>query len=349
MKEKIQVGIIGFGLSGRVFQAPFLQVHEGFIIKKIKSSRQEEIQATYPDVEVVTTEKDILEDDAIDLVIISTPNATHYPLAKQALIKGKHVVVEKPFVTSIAEGEELIALANEKELVLSVFQNRRWDNDFLTLQKIIKEGHLGRIIEFESHFDRFRPQLNHKTWKTHANPGSGVFYDLGPHLIDQALVLFGMPQAVFADIRMAREVGEVDDTFEVILYYDKLRVKLKAGVFVKELGPRLIVHGDKGSFVKYGLDPQEGALKEGCKPHNEDWGTEVEGLHGILHVVKGKVDIREKYPSEKGNYLGYFHNIYQAIHGEADLIVKPEQALNVIRIIHQAFESQQQQAIIPIP
>lgn len=339
----VKVGLIGFGLSGRYFQAPFLYCHPGFELAAVLTSREKEVRLLFPNAIVTQNEDDIFNDESIDLIIITSPNTTHYPLAKKALANNKHVVVEKPFVNTVSEGEELINLAKEKNKVLTVFHNRRWDGDFITVKKIINSGQLGNIIEFESHFDRFRPELNTANWRTKDVPGGGIFYDLGPHLIDQALVLFGKPKKIFADIRIAREEGEVDDTFEVKLFYDKLRVTLKAGVFVKELGPRFIVHGTKGSFVKYGMDPQEDALRKAQIPDSSDWGLDDENCFGILNTAN-----RYKVETEPGNYLGFFNNVYEAISNNKPLEVLPEFVLDTIRIIELAFESNHKEITITL-
>ncbi|MBN2485125.1 MAG: Gfo/Idh/MocA family oxidoreductase [Bacteroidales bacterium] len=344
----IRTGIIGFGLSGRVFQAPFLDVSPRFEISKIYSSRKSEINSLYKQVEVVGDVNDILSDPQIDLAIVASPNTEHFALTKKALLNGKHVVVEKPFVTEIKHGEELIGLARQQGKVLSVFQNRRWDGDFQTVKEIIGSGQLGSISEYEVHFDRFRPEPDYSNWRSHALPGSGVFFDLGPHLIDQAIDLFGMPEAVFGDIRVARSEGNVDDTFEVILFYKHHRAKLKAGVLVKELGPHFIVHGSNGSFVKYGLDPQEELLKKGAVPKGNDWGTDDESLYGTLNIVKDGRDHISRIKTHKGNYMGFFDNVADAISENKPLAVKPETALQNIRVILAAIESSKQRKVLTL-
>jgi scyllo-inositol 2-dehydrogenase (NADP+) len=342
----IRTGIIGFGISGRVFQAPFLKINPRYTISKIYSSRKAEIKALYPDVEVVNDVATILNDPQIDLVIVSSPNTEHYSQTKSALLNGKHVVVEKPFVTDIDHGKELIELAGKHKKVLTVFQNRRWDGDYKTVKEIINSGCLGDISEYEVHFDRFRPEFDLANWRSYDLPGSGVFFDLGPHLIDQALDLFGMPEAVFGDIRIARTEGLVDDTFEVILFYQHHRVKLKAGVLVKENGPHYIIHGNKGSFVKYGLDPQENLLKQGAVPKGNDWGADDEVLYGTLNILKNGVDSVTKIKTQNGNYMGFFDNVADAILQGKPLVVKPESALQNIQIILTALESSKQRKVI---
>ncbi|MFA6402840.1 MAG: Gfo/Idh/MocA family oxidoreductase [Salinivirgaceae bacterium] len=344
----LKLGIIGFGLSGKVFQAPFLHVNPKFQLAKICSSRKSEINKLYPEAEVVNSVHDILNDSTIDLVVVSSPNTEHFEQTKIALQNGKHVIVEKPFVPNLDEGNHLINLAKKQDKVLAVFHNRRWDGDFKTVKSIIDSGALGSISEYEVHFDRFRPENDLSNWRSHNLPGSGVFFDLGPHLIDQTVALFGMPKAVFGDIRVARNEGLVDDTFEVTLYYEKHRAKLKAGVIVKELGPHFIIHGNKGSYVKYGLDPQENLLKEGVVPIGDDWGKEDDDRHGILNAVQDGHDVRNRFKTLNGNYMGFFDNVHEAITQGKPLTVTPETALNTIHIILTAIESSQQQKVLTL-
>jgi scyllo-inositol 2-dehydrogenase (NADP+) len=346
--KPLNTALIGFGLSGKVFHAPFLKENPFFNLTNIFSTRHNEIKQHYPEVIVTDKLEDVFTDNRIDLVVIGSPNTTHYPFAKEALLNGKHVVVEKPFVSEIEHGKELIELSGSKQKVLAVFQNRRWDGDFLTVKKIIDSGFLGEICEFESHFDRFRPIDDQLNWRSHQLPGSGVLYDLGPHLIDQALALFGLPDAVFGDIRISRESSCVDDTFELILYYKTLRVKLKASVMVKEPVPRFIIHGTKGSFVKYGLDPQEAELKVGAKPVGNDWGSDLDENFGILNTIRNGLDSRARVKTLNGNYMGFFNNLYHAITKGEPLEISAEEALLTIKIIHKAIESSTQKQVITL-
>jgi predicted dehydrogenase len=344
----LNTGIIGFGLSGKTFQAPFLHLSPKFCISKICSSRRSEINILYPDVRVVRNVEEIHDDPLIELVIVASPNALHYSHAKAALENDKHVVVEKPFVLKYEEGEELIKMAREKQKVLAVFQNRRWDGDFMTVAQIVDSDILGRITDYDAHFDRYRPQVDLNKWGEQDLPGSGVLYNLGPHLIDQAIALFGMPRALFADVWTSRDSTTVDDTFELILFYEKMRARLKAAVLVKELGPHFIVHGTKGSFVKYGMDPQEAMLKKGIVPDGVHWGVDDENFYGILNVQKEEKEIKKRIKTEKGNYMHFFDNLYTAIIKKAKLAIVPEIALENIRIINSAFESVQQKKIITL-
>jgi scyllo-inositol 2-dehydrogenase (NADP+) len=344
--KPINTAIIGFGLSGRLFHAPFINLNPNYHLSKIFSSKKKEINSIYPEVDGVQELDDIFNDPEIDLVVVASPNTDHYLQTKLALEKGKHVIVEKPFVTEIIHGNELIELASKQKKVLAVFQNRRWDGDFKTVKIIIDSGVLGNISEYEVHFDRFRPELDCSNWRTHERPGSGVFFDLGPHLIDQTIALFGLPEAVFGDIRIARKAGVVDDTFELTLFYKHLRAKLKAGVLVKELGPHFIIHGDNGSFVKYGLDPQENLLKQNSIPKGESWGEDNEEQYGVLNVIENGLDARSKVKTQNGNYMGFYNDVYKAIAEGKPLEVMAETALQNIHIILTAIESSKQGKMI---
>ncbi|MCK9401126.1 MAG: Gfo/Idh/MocA family oxidoreductase [Bacteroidales bacterium] len=348
MQRIINTAIIGFGLSGRVFHAPFLHVHPGFKLAKVVERQGNSSKDLYPDVGIVRNYKDLLKDDTIELVVIATPNILHYDLAREFLMAGKHIVVEKPFTPSSAEADELIRLAEKTGKKILVYQNRRWDGDFKTVQQVVYQGYLGEILEFEAHFDRFAPGQRRSAWRDEPLPAGGVLYDLGSHLIDQALVLFGLPQSVFADIRTQRKGSQVDDCFEVNLYYEKLKVTLKASVFIKEKGPRYVLHGTKGSFIKYGIDPQEEMLKQGLMPDSENWGKEDPDYWGILNAELHGQQFYGTIETEPGNYMGFYNNVYDVITKGSGQAVLPEEARNVIRIIELAFESHRRKSIVNI-
>lgn len=343
MSKLINVGLIGFGMAGSVFHAPFITNVPGLHLSKIRETRQENIAVAnkrYPEATIVDNVKAIFEDAAIDLVVLATPNSSHLSLAKEALQAGKHVVVEKPFTVTSAEADELIALAESQGKLLTVFQNRRWDSDFKTIVKIVSENLLGNVVEYEAHFDRFRNFLKPDTWKEEDAPGSGILYDLGSHLIDQALCLFGLPAEVSAELRTQREDSQITDSFHLMLHYPNLRVILKAGMLVREPGPRYKVYGDKGSFLKYGLDVQEAALKEGQSPKGRtDWGVEPEEIWGKLNTDIEGLHIIGKVESEAGDYTAFYQNVYRAILGDEELEVEPDQARNTIRVIELAIQS----------
>jgi len=338
MEKKIIAGIASFGMSGKVFHAPLLSAHPGFRLKTIVERSKHEAKTLYPDVEIVNSIDTLFNDKEIELVIINTPDHTHAEIAHRALMARKNVVVEKPFTLQAGEGEDLLNLAVHKKKLLSVFHNRRWDGDFMTVKKIIENGLLGRLVEYEAHFDRFRNYIQ-PSWKEDASVGTGTIYNLGSHLIDQALVLFGMPEAVYADIRVLRTDGSVDDFFDINLYYTGLKVTLKASYLVKELGPKYHLNGTLGSYIKYGLDPQEEALKKGSQPTGKNWGKEPKKLWGILNTEKAGLPYRGPIETVRGNYMAYYDNIHGVLTKDKNLIVKPEEAINVIKIIETALES----------
>jgi scyllo-inositol 2-dehydrogenase (NADP+) len=345
--EKITVGIIGFGLSGRYFFAPFIEAHPGFRLKALVTSQVELAYKSYPEVEVFSSRTELLDDESIDLIVVATPNFTHFDVAKEALLAGKHVIVEKPFTVTVGEADELISLAQKQNRLLVPFQNRRWDGDFLTIKKLIEENTLGDILIYESCFDRFRPGKERVDWKNEANPGVGNLYDLGPHLIDQALYLFGKPDWVWGDIRKQRPLGINVDYFEIQLHYPETKVILKAGVLAREVGPRFVVHGRKGSFVKYGLDVQEQNLKDGILPGNPILGMDKEELFGLLHTETDGEVSRKYLPTEDGKYTAYFDNVYKSLLGEEKLIVCAEDGRMIIEIIEKALLSSKEKRSIP--
>ena len=336
--RKIKTALLSYGMSGKVFHAPFLELHSGFELVGAWERSNKLIQIDYPNIKSYPTFEALLEDD-VELIIVNTPTATHYEFAKKALLSGKHIVVEKAFTTTVAEAEELKQLAESKNLKLSVFQNRRWDSDFKTVKNIISEGVLGDIVEAEFHFDRYNPVLSPKTHKETVNSGSGILKDLGPHLIDQALHLFGMPKSVFADIRITRNNSLVDDYIDILMFYTDFRVRLKAGFFVREPIPAYVIHGKKGSFLKQRGDLQEDALKLGEKPNVKTWKSENEGYEGVLHTEINGTMIHKKIATLKGNYYDYFEGVYQSIAVNSLEPVTAQDGINVMRIIEAAFQS----------
>jgi predicted dehydrogenase len=280
--------------------------------------------------------------------VVNTPNYTHYDYTKKALQAGKNVVVEKPFTVLTQEGEELVELANTKGLLLSVYQNRRFDSDYKAIKKIVSEGWLGEIVEAEFHFDRYKEDISAKVHKEIPGPGTGALYDLGSHIIDQALQLFGMPEAVFADIRILRPVSQVDDYFEVLLYYKNLRVRLHSSYLVREALPAYALHGTKGSFIKSKSDVQETALQAGTSPGGDDWGTEPESEKGFLHTEKNGEVVKSFITSERGDYGDYYNAIYKSIREKAAAPVTAGEGLDVIKIIEAAQKSSQERRVIQL-
>ena len=329
----INVGLVGFGLAGKMFHAPFIRLVDGLHLKTI-ARRSGASDLRYPDVKFVSSVDELLVDKTLELIVIASPNDQHYPTAKQCLVAGRHVVVDKPFTTTLKQAEELVAIAKEKNRIVTVFQNRRWDGDFLTLRKLIDDRALGSILLYESHFDRFRPVL-HNSWKQQALPGLGHLYDLAPHLLDQALVLFGAPEAITADLRKERDDTVVDDAFDITFHYRRMRALLRASSQTHAPGPKLWVNGAQAAYTKYGLDPQEDAMKAGGDPSSPGWGREAEDDWGTLTTAHEA----KKVPTIPGNYRGFYENVRDAILGKQQIGVTAEDALNVMRAIELAAES----------
>lgn len=346
--KKIKTGLCSFGMSGKVFHAPFLQLHEGFELVAVCERSKKEAAALYPGIRSYDDINALMNDEEVELVIVNTPNATHFDFSWKALSAGKHIVVEKPFCVTTAQCDELMALAEKKQLMISVYQNRRWDSDFRTVQKIINEGWLGEMVEAEFHFDRYNQQLSPKLHKEVPGPGAGLLYDLGSHLIDQALVLFGKPNAVFADLAAMRPASQVEDYMELLLIYDKLRVRLKAGYLVREAVPAYVVHGTLGSFLKPRADVQEEMLKQGHSPSLTDWGTEPAPAAGLLHTEKDGQLIRREVAAEKGNYGAFYAAVYNALSDNAPVPVTAADGRQVIAIIEAAFRSSREKRWIEV-
>ncbi len=339
MKNKvIRTAIASYGMSGYVFHAPFIHLHPGFELKKILERTKSLSKERYPYAKIVRDYDELVADPDIDLVIVNTPDHLHYPMALAALHAGKHVVVEKPFTQTSQQGEELIALARQKGVLLTVYHNRRFDGDSRTVQKILKEGLLGRLVDYAAHYDRYHNFIP-KTWKEDPSTGASIVYNLGSHLIDHALFLFGKPESVWADIRKVRDGALTDDYFEIKLLYQSFSATLKSSYLVKEPGPRYILHGTDGSYIKSGNDPQEEALKQGEWPEGERWGMEPESDWGLLHAEKNNISVRKVIPTLPGNYMDFYTNLYEAVVQGAPLTVKPEEGLEVIRIIEKAYLS----------
>lgn len=335
----IKTALLSYGMSGKIFHAPFIAAHPGFKLCGAWERSNKNIQQNYPDATSYATLEALLADETIELVIVNTPNDSHYEYATKVLQAGKHVVVEKAFTTSVAQGEALKALAQKQDKMISVYQNRRFDSDCRTVQRVIADKLLGDIVEAEFHYDRFKPLLGPKLHKEMPNPGAGLLMDLGPHLIDEALHIFGMPNALFADICITRPNSKVDDWFDMRLYYPSLSVRLKAGNIVREAIPANVIHGMKGSFIKTRGDVQEADLLAGKKPGNDNWGTEPASEQGLLHTeIEGKV-VRETILSDKGNYGDYYAGMYEAIVNGKPVPVTAEEGINTIRIIEAAIKS----------
>ena len=328
----LNVAIVGFGLSGKYLQAPFFEANKNYFLKTILSNHQDP-KEFFPEVNVVKNIEEILNDPSIDLVSICSPNTTHYNYVKLVLNAGKHVLVEKPFTSFSTQVIELISLAKLKNKILCVFQNRRFDSDFLTVQKLIKSNKLGEIFNFEIHYNRFKPELNSKKWKEINDEGSGIIYDLGAHIIDQAIVLFGIPKNIWGQSYTQRNNSLIEDAFDIKLDYGKLKVTLRSSLFVHELSPRYIINGSKGSFVKYGLDVQDVNLKAGMQPNENLFGIEPMEQQGKIYSYNGSDIINKSVLTEKGNWALLFQNLYDVIVNDAKLLIKTEDVFEQIKII----------------
>jgi scyllo-inositol 2-dehydrogenase (NADP+) len=335
----MKTGMVGYGVAAQFMHLPFISTNANYQLQTILQRHGNSAKEKYPSVQTVRSMKEMLADDSLELIIITSPNDSHFEYAKLALEAGKHVVVEKPFTITSADASKLIAVAKDRKRVLSVYQNRRYVSDFLTIRQLLKEKKLGEVVEFEAHYDRYRPELRANAWREEDEPGSGILYDLGAHLIDQALCLFGLPWYITADIRLQRKDVKTTDYFELWLDYGFTKVILKAGMLVREPGPRYAIHGRLGSFIKSGEDPQEALLRKGILPTASDWGQESPDIYGLLHTESDGKIIKEKYPSLAGNYGGFYDDLYQTIRKGEPLKVKPEQGFNVIRLIELATES----------
>jgi predicted dehydrogenase len=336
--NKINVALASFGMSGKVFHAPLLYDHPGYTLSTIVERSKNTAATIYPNVKIVRSFDALLEDGSIELIIVNTPDITHFEYASKALEAGKHVVVEKPFTPTSEEGERLLEIAARRNKVLSVYQNARWNGDFLTVRKIIESGCLGKLVEYESNYTRFRNYIQSGSWKENVGFGKGIVYNLGSHMIDQALQLFGNPCDVWADVDALRPGGVIDDYCHIKLIYPNIKVTLKASYLVREEGARYTLHGVDGSFVKYGVDPQEEMLKKGFNPFNTgEWGKEPESVWGIINTSIDGLHYRGKIETVPGNYLAFYDNIYRVIRHQAKPDVLPEQAIEVIRVIEKIF------------
>ena len=346
MNNKIKTAISSFGMSGLVFHGPSLKVNPGFEVVNILERSKEISKQIFPEAAIVRSYSDILDNSDVELVIVNTPDKFHYEMAKQAILHGKHIVVEKPVTLKSSEAQELVELAREKGVVFTVYQNRRWDGDFLTVQKVLKENKLGRLVEFESHYDRYRTVITPDTWKEEGDEYSGVLYNLGSNMVDQAFVLFGKPLNVTAHLKIVRTGGVVTDYYDIRLDYEKFSVLLKCSYLVKKTGPRYILHGELGSFFKFGIDPQEELLKVGNLPVGENWGTEPREMWGTISYRKDGNEFEETIETIPGNYNIFYNNVFDVIRIGAELAVKPEEALEVLKILEACLLSNREKRTI---
>ena len=348
----VRVGLIGFGMAGQAFHAPVIRGVPGMELACILERKGTRAREKYPDVRIARTVEELLADKEIQLCVVATPNDSHFELARACLLAGRDVVVDKPFAPTLAESEELVRLAAERGRLITVYQDRRWDGDFGTVKKIVQAGILGTVVEYECRYDRFRLEAKENAWRERVDqPGAGVLFDLGPHVIDQALVLFGEPRTITASAFCQRETSRVDDSFDVCLEYPNsgagLRAMGRARIVAFAPGPHFLIHGTNGSFVKYGMDPQEARLRGENFPRGTDWGAdwgeEVESLWGTLSLV-GEPSVKVK--TERGDYRGFYANVRDAIEKKAPLEVMPQQALRTMRAVMLAHKSSRERRTV---
>lgn len=348
--SRLKVGLIGYGYAGKTFHAPLIAAVPALDLAAVASSDAAKVQADWPGVVVHSTPAELIARDDLDLVVIATPNDTHHPLARAALLAGRHVVVDKPFTLTLDDGRELVALARKRRRVLSVFHNRRWDGDFLTLQRLVRDGALGRVVEMSSRHDRFRPDVRVR-WRESAGPGAGLWFDIGPHLLDQALQLFGRPRAIALERDLTRDGALADDWFHASLRYDRLHVHLHAGMLVVASAPRFAVHGTFGSFTKEGLDAQEDALKAGARPTwpaQPGWGVDPGRATLVTRADDGALSTSE-IEMQPGAHMAFFAGVAAAIRNEAPNPVPPQEALDVMALIELGIASAAQRRELELP
>jgi predicted dehydrogenase len=342
--DPIHVALIGFGFVGKTFHAPLIQSVPGLDLTVVSSRHPETVREVLPEAQVLDNPEEAATHADVDLVVIASPNETHVPLATAALSAGKNVIVDKPFTITLAEARRLGELSREKQRLLSVFQNRRWDSDFLGARAIIEEGRLGEILHFESHLDRFRPEVR-KRWREVAGPGAGLWYDLGPHLIDQTLQLFGLPEKVSARLVRQRPQAQTDDWFHVLLDYGRLQAILHGSVLVAGGIPRMAIHGTRGSWLKYGWDLQEERLIRGVVPGHPGWGEDPRP--GFFYTGSGEGPLEQHLP--KGDYRQYYFGIEDALRNQAPNPVTPAQAIAVMAVLETAIESSEKGEVLSLP
>jgi predicted dehydrogenase len=355
--DSLGVGLIGFGYAGHTFHAPLIGATPGMHLAAVASSDPRKVRASLGDAMPVTTAQALVEREDVDLVVVATPNELHHPHALAALRAGCHVVIDKPFVLDVAQAEELVAAARRGRRLLSVFHNRRWDSDFLTLQRLLVEGRVGRPVELSSHFDRFRPQVRQR-WRVGDGPGAGLWMDLGPHLLDQALVLFGWPAAIHVDRAAMRDGARADDWFHAQLRWADgphagLRVRLHASTLAAEPGNRFALHGTSGSVTVAGLDAQEERLKAGADAARigaDDWGRDER--HATLWSSSGAAPVGTALPMLDGRYPSYYKAIVDAVRGVGEPPVSADDALAVQRLLDAGRISARERrevALDPVP
>jgi predicted dehydrogenase len=328
----LNVALAGYGYAGKTMHAPLIAATAGLELVAIGSSNAGRVHADFPAVHVGGY-RDVVVHPGVDLVVIATPNATHHELARLALAAGKHVVVDKPLTVALHEAQDLRDFAQTQQRVLSSCQFQRWSADFLTVRRLVDDGRLGRVVHFESHYDRYRPDVPHR-WRDLPGPGSGIWFDLGPHLLDQALQLFGPPQALQAHLALMRTGAQAVDYFHVMLRYDGLRVILHGSNLVAGGSPRFVIHGTAASYIKHGGDPQEPALKRGERPGDPGWGRDE--LDGVLHEPGGR---HETIPTVPGDWRVFYAGVRDAIVHQAPAPVSADDAVALMALLELGVRS----------
>jgi scyllo-inositol 2-dehydrogenase (NADP+) len=344
----VRVGLIGFGLAGQAFHAPIIRGVPGMELACILERRTDNAKKRYPEVRIARNLDEMLADKTLGLIAVATPNDSHFSYTKACLEADRDVVVDKPLTPTMKEAEELVSLAKNRGRLMTVYQDRRWDGAFLTVKKLVNSGALGTVAEYEARFDRFRLDAKPGAWREVADfPAAGVLWDLGPHVIDGALVLFGEPESIWASAFMQRASSQIDDAFDVIMQYPRLRVTLRARIIAYAPSHHLLVHGTQGSFVKYGMDPQEEILRSEHCPDGLDWGKnwglEPKEKWGTLTRVG---EDPRKVETERGDYRGFYANVRDAIEKKATLDVTPEQFLRTQRGLLLAHKSSREQRVV---
>ncbi len=371
-RPPIRTAVLGYGLAGRVFHCPFVAAVPGLNLTAIAlrspesaARTAEAVRSLYPTTRILSSIEEAIQSNEIDLIVIGTPNDSHVQYAEAALRAGKHVVVDKPLAPTSAEANHLIDLAARLGLVLAPFHNRRFDGDFQTVRKLIHAGTLGRVVTVSSHMDRFRPIQRPNTWKEEGGAASGLLFDLGPHLLDQALALFGSPTHITASVRSDRDQTAIDDVFDIALDFSvsdrALRYECHATMLAAEPSPRFLVHGTKGSFTKFGIDPQEPALIAGSRlpllnDHDVEgetsWIKEPESQWGVLTAATQlnepvKLE-RSDYPTVPGDYRHFYTSVRNAIRGDAALAIPASAGYRSIRLIELAIQASSEQRTLPV-
>ncbi len=344
----IGVGVVGFGLAGRAFHSAVISHVPGLRLAAIVQRTGDQAAQTYPETRIVRSFDELLTMPDIRLVVVASPNHTHFDFAKRALLAGRDVLVDKPFANSIAEAVELVQLARAKGRVLTVYQNRRFDGDFAAIRELVAAGSLGRIVNFETHYDRYRPNLKPGVWREQTGPGNGIWFDIGPHLIDHAMVLFGEPEAITADIRIVRDHAVADDCFDVVLHYpNKLRATLSSSILAAATRPRFVLQGTLGTFIKQSFDPQEVGLRFDRIPANGPWGAEPEENWGVLTTPEGDAFKTRRIAGLPVDYRNFYANLRDVLLGTAQLEVSPQAALNVMQVLELARQSSAKRCTVP--